>query len=204
VTAKKQLTYSKQCLSVRAFANELYVYRSAFPYKVDLIEVQKPHTLVLERLDGIPYLDVPIVTDHMIAKLAKTISRFHSVTYVDVKVLCHWDNQPRNILWNEQKQRFYLLDFEDIKLAAPEADLAHLFLFWAEVMSLDDFTSSVNTFLQHYKASVQLKQTRWKQELLKAKRRFDRRRKKHNKKEPVVNDDRLQNRLYLTKLTVSI
>jgi len=190
----------KKHLSNKSFINELFVYQSDFPYKPELIEIRKPNTIVLRRVDGIPYLDMQELSKAMITKLAQTISRFHAVMHLEDRVLCHWDNQPRNILWDEQKQHFWLIDFEDIRLAHPEADIAHLFLFWAEVMSLETFKNSVNTFLKNYRAVVALNNLRWKKELKNAKARFYRRRRKYDKQEPVFNIDRLQNRMYLNKL----
>jgi thiamine kinase-like enzyme len=195
-------TIDKVCRTKRAFINELYIYESAFPDKPKLIEIKKPRTLVLAEVDGIPYLDVPEITNEMIIKLAKTIGKLHSVARVDDKVLCHWDNQPRNILWDEKNQHFYLIDFEDIRFAPPEADITHLFLFWAEVMTTSEFTSCINLFIRNYKSSVALNQERWKIELKRAKSRFDRRRKKHNKKEPVGNTSKPANRRYLAQLSI--
>jgi hypothetical protein len=187
----------KVCRTDRAFVNELFVYESAFPHKPKLIEIRNPRTLVLSKVEGTPYLDVPELTADMISMLAKVISILHSTTHLEDRVLCHWDNQPRNILWDIKKQRFCLVDFEDIRLAPPEADILHLFLFWAEVMDFVCFSHKVLLFLSKYKSAVPLNQNRWKKELRKAKSRFDSRRQKHNKKEPITNPDRLTNRKYL-------
>ena len=173
--------YIKVCRNKRAFNNELFVYQSSFPNKAELIEIRKPNTLVLSKIDGIPYLDVPALTDTMVIKLAKTIAKLHSVTHLDDRVLCHWDNQPRNILWNDKQQKFYLVDFEDIRLAHPEADIAHLFLFWAENMDCETFTKYTNSFLYAYTEPVALNSQRWKRELHNAIQRFYRRRKRYGK-----------------------
>jgi len=189
--------YIKVCRSKRAFYNELYVYQSLFPNKAELVEIIKPHTLVLSKVDGIPYLDVPVLTETMVIKLAKTIAKLQAVTRIDDCVLCHWDNQPRNILWSEKQQKYYLVDFEDIRLAHPEADIAHLFLFWAEIMSNPEFERNINSFFVHYKSAVPINILRWQAELKKAIIRFDRRRKKYNKAEPIANNDKQINRKYL-------
>lgn len=194
-------TFEKHCPSKRAFLNELYVYQSDFPFKPDLIELKKPNTLVLSKIDGIPYLNFTPCIDIIVKKLAQVISSFHAITHLDDKVLCHWDNQPRNIMWDAKTQKFRLIDFEDIRLASPEADLTHLFLFWAEVMCHDIFTSCVNTFLTSYKPVIALDSVRWKKQLRNSKARFDQRRQKYNKKEPVSNPDRLINRKYLSDLS---
>jgi len=198
-----QRHFIKQCKSKRAFLNELFVYQSDIPDKPELIEVIKPDTLVLERVDGIPYLDADSLTDTMISKLAQTVSRFHNITRLEEKVLCHWDNQPRNILWYDKKQRFVLLDFEDIRLAPPEADLTHLFLFWAEMMSHDIFSTSVKTFIKAYQKTRQLSAAMWHTEARKARQRFDSRRRRYNKLEKTENPDRRKNRRLIIDLQLS-
>ena len=189
--------YIKVCRSKRAFSNELFIYGSAYPDKADLIEVRKPYTLVLSKIKGVPYLNVPDFSDDMVIKLANAISKFHSLVQVEGKVLCHWDNQPRNILWNEKKKRFFLVDFEDIRIAYPESDIAHLFLFWAEVMNYEDFVRKTEVFLLQYKKTIKPNPDNWKNELRKAKNRFDKRRRMYNKQESVSNLYRNLNRSYL-------
>lgn len=187
----------KKCRDQKSYLNELFVYQSDFPYRPELIEVLRPHTLVLEKVEGIPYLDAEYLSDTMLTKLAQTVSRFHEITQLGDRVLCHWDNQPRNILWIEKQKKFCLIDFEDIRLARPEADLAHLFLFWAEVMSYDDFSHSVRIFIKHYQKSHKLAFEQWQTESLKARHRFDARRRRHNKLEKTDNPDRIKNRYLL-------
>jgi thiamine kinase-like enzyme len=197
-------THIKACRSERAFRNELYIYSSDFQYRPALIEIQQPHSLVLQQVNGIPYLDAEMLSDRLVTQLAQAISGLHAVAQVEGKVLCHWDNQPRNILWDETKQKVILLDFEDIRLAPPEADIAHLFLFWAEALAHNIFTSRVTLFLHKYKPVVPLGSDIWKAELRKARQRFGNRRRKHNKKEPAGNPDRLINRRFLSKLSFPI
>jgi tRNA A-37 threonylcarbamoyl transferase component Bud32 len=198
------LSYEKLCRSNRAFENELFIYRTSFPCKAELIEVRKPRTLVLKRIDGIPYLDAPYFTGEMVTKLAKAIARFHSLVRLEDKVLCHWDNQPRNILWNEKQKRFYLLDFEDIRLARPEADIAHLFLFWMEVLKSDIFTQLTSTFIKAYKGIVPISAGNYKTELRKAKNRFYARRKRYNKKKKIINPSAQLNRKTLSSKELSL
>jgi hypothetical protein len=195
-----QAQFIKVCRSKKAFSNELYIYQSSFPHKARLHEILSNNTLVLSKIDGTTYLDCIQPDPSIIIHLAMCIGRFHSTFCINDKVLCHWDNQPQNILWCKAKQSIYLVDFEDIRFAHPEADIAHLFLFWAEVMSRDEIVKHIQTFLINYKSKVPLHKTRWKQEYKKAKARFDRRRKKYNKKEPVPNPDKLFNRKYLSNL----
>lgn len=174
--------FIKTCRTNRAFVNELFVYQSSFPNKAELIEIKQRNTLVLKRLDGISYLDEANLTEDIVTKLAKAISKLHSLQYLEDKVLCHWDNQPQNILWDEGKKKIWLVDFEDIRLAHPEADIAHLFLFWAENMDKETFTRLTNVFLTGYKGPVTLNIIRWEREIRNAKQRLYRRRKKYRKK----------------------
>lgn len=193
--------YVKKCRSNRAFLNELFVYQSGFLGKPELIEIKKNRTLILKRIDGIPYLDVQELTDSMIRKLAEIISNLHSTASIESKVLCHWDNQPGNILWDEKHQQFFLVDFEDIRLAAPEADLSHLLLFWADVMSSAEFNTKISILLDCYRGKIALAKNRWQTELLKARKRFDQRRRRHGKTEKTLNPTRQANRKLLSGLT---
>lgn len=195
-----QTQYIKKCRSKKAFSNELFIYQSSFSYKPNLIKVVNPNTLFLELVEAVPYLDIADFTDNMVIQLAKVISSFHSLIHIEDKVMCHWDNQPRNILWSKKKERYYLVDFEDIRFAYPETDLAHLFLFWAEVMNQADFTARIKLFIANYQNKSKQSASRWKAEYNKAKARFDRRRIKHNKNEPIPNPDRLINRKLLSNL----
>ncbi|HOV17177.1 MAG TPA: phosphotransferase [Candidatus Cloacimonadota bacterium] len=190
--------HKKQCSSERKFRNELFVYQSSFPYKPKLIEIIQPRTFVLEKVDAISYLDLPELTVTMLRKLADTIFRFHSVARFEDKVLCHWDNQPQNILWSEKRQSFYLIDFEDIRFAAPEADLAHLLLFWAEIFDYDTFKHHAFTFLTSYQRKNKLSVNNWESALTKAKMRFTRRRNTYHKQEAHSSPERQQNIDYLS------
>lgn len=174
-------TYTKVCSTQRKFNNELFVYQSAFPDKPKLLEILAPRTLILEKVEAIPYLDVPEFTEEMAVKLAQTIARLHSVARLDDEVLCHWDNQPKNILWSEHKRKFYLVDFEDIRLNYPEADLTHLFLFWADTSDLDCLYSKLCIFLHEYSVLINIKSATWKRAIRNAIGRFDARRRRFGK-----------------------
>ena len=126
----------KICRSNRAFVNERYVYESGFPCKPRLIEIRPPRTLVLAKVDGIPYLDAEIITDEMVIKLARAIGKLHSLVIVDEKVLCHWDNQPRNILWDEKKKKINLNHGEtqitqEMKRETEKEKIAHSHTFYS-------------------------------------------------------------------------
>jgi tRNA A-37 threonylcarbamoyl transferase component Bud32 len=193
-------TFEKVCSTQRRFNNELFVYQSAFPDKPNLVEIHAPRTLVLEKVDAIPYLDVPDFSEEMTAKLALSIARLHSIVRLEDKVLCHWDNQPKNILWSESKHRFYLVDFENIRLNYPETDIAHLFLFWGEVMSSEELYHYVQLFINRYQKEQTLSVSRWQSEAIKARHRFDARRKRYNKLAINKNPDIGKNRKLIANL----
>lgn len=193
-------TYTKVCSTQRKFNNELFVYQSAFPDKPKLLEILAPRTLILEKVEAIPYLDVPEFTEEMAVKLAQTIARLHSVARLDDKVLCHWDNQPKNILWSEHKRKFYLVDFEDIRLNYPEADLTHLFLFWAEMMNRNQLVTFFTAFLNNYGKLIRVNSGIWNQQLGIALRRFTNRRNQYQKKRPISNPDWMNNLAELRQL----
>ncbi len=190
-------THTKQCGTDREFGNELFVYRTAYPYKAELIEILQPRTLVLKRIEGIPYLDAPEPSDKLPAELAKAVAALHQLAVVEEKVLCHWDNQPRNILWDGERRKIWLLDFAEIRLAEPEADLAHLLLFWAEQLDQAAFAAKAGLFLGSYKGPVRLSPERWEKAYRNAVARFDGRRRRHNRQEPTASPFRAANRKLL-------
>ena len=193
--------FIKQCRDTVAFRNELLVYRSGFPHRAKLQSVEDNRTLRFSLLPGKPYADQPF-TARLIRQLALVISSLHKLKRDNEKVLCHWDNQPCNLLWDAETGQMNLVDFSDIRLAPPEADICHLFLFWAEWLTPADLRKWTGMFLHSYTGQVPLSTARWKREYCKAKRRFDARRHKHGRQEAEVNPDRQLNRKYLSGLNL--
>ena len=71
-------------------------------------------------------------------------------------------------------------------------------------MSNEKFSSKVNLFLNQYRSVVRLDSIRWKRELHNARARFDRRRKKYDKEEPLSNPDRDLNRVHIKRMDLFI
>ncbi len=185
--------WTKTCRSQSSFCKELFIYQSAYPHKAALIEIIPPKTIKTSIIKGIPYLDSSL-SELKVSKLAQAVSRFHSLAALPEAVLCHWDNQPKNILWDETHRKIYLLDFEHIRFAAPESDLAHLFLFWAEALDAVQFREFTHVFLMEYMNHRKLNPQRWKGSVRNAIRRFDNRRRRYHKEEKSPCANRDQNR----------
>jgi serine/threonine protein kinase len=188
--------YTKICRSEQAFHNELLIYRSDYPYKADLLAVHEPDTIILQHLEATPYLDSGTQLSIIIPQLAIAVGALHRLSTNREFAMCHGDNQPKNILWSENEQKVYLVDFEDVHPDCAEADITHLFLFWGELLPETDFRLAVQLFLQHYTGSV-LSNDRWQRELLLSIRRFTDRRTKFQKTERRDNPDAAANREYL-------
>ncbi len=191
--------YIQRFTSYYRYRKELLVYKSAFKHKADLISARN-QTLTLSHIDGIPYLDVNSLTEEIIKALAEAISAFHDLFAEKGKVWCHWDNQPRNILWSEKQHKIYLLDFEGCRIAPPEADIAHLMLFWAATMPQRQFLTNIELFLSVYESLVTSASGIWEKAVSNSIIRFDQRRKKYNKCEPLVSQDMYANRRLLKQI----
>jgi len=137
----------------------------------------KEYWIKLQRIHGIPYLDMPEGFNPDM--LAQTIAEFHLAALHNDKCLCHIDNQPRNILFSQN--RFYLIDFSDCRFDYPERDITHLLLFWAAEMPESSFIPMATGFIDTYRQLIPLSALRWQKCLLQSISAFDSRRLKYNK-----------------------
>lgn len=172
--------YVKRCSSREEFERELFIYNLKMPYTPKLIAVKEPDTIVLERVEGRPYLDLKSKWNAKL--LAETISEFHYASLDYDTVMCHHDNQPGNILYDGK--RFYLVDFSDTCRNRAEHDITHLMLFWAEEFREDIFEKKCDVFLREYQENLLLSAEWWKKHLKLNIARFDKRRKEFNKLPP--------------------
>lgn len=129
-----------------------------------------------QRIQGKPYLDHP---DSFQADLLGTsIARFHQHSFDGSSALCHIDNQPKNILYDGNG--YWLVDFSDSRLEAPEYDLTHLFLFWVEEFSTPQMQHYVISFLSAYAKIIQPRAQAWRGCMIANIKRFDERRGRFN------------------------
>lgn len=208
-------TVTKFFDSIHEFQNELRVYQSELPNTPKLVEYSDvdPVNICIRRVWGTPYLDNP---EFPIDLLASSIAKFHLATFnisteqvATCKVwnhksherqcLCHYDNQPRNILYDGLQYTF--IDFSDSRFDFPETDVSHLLLFWAHEYGISTFTSHCLSFIHEYMQHLKLDAKHWHECLEHSILRFDERRKKYCKQAPiqpmgVIN----QNRIFLFNL----
>ncbi len=168
----------KRFADAEACYRELRVYQAGLPMVPKLIRFGEREWIEMERIVGHPYLDRDF-TPPAAANLASAIARFHLAWFSDGICLCHWDNQPANILRSGDGFRF--LDFSDSRLAPPEADVSHLFLFWAAEFDLTLGADILQSFLAAYQSLIPLDPLRWSKALKQSLERFSRRRKLHSR-----------------------
>ncbi|MBW6513599.1 MAG: phosphotransferase [Candidatus Syntrophosphaera sp.] len=158
------------------YARELAVYERRLPQTPALLDFSAPQWIEMARIEGTPYLDIGL-TQKESSRLAKTIAAFHHATLDNGLCLCHWDNQPRNVLAAEDS--FYLIDFAESRFASPEADLSHLLLFWAGEFPPPALKKLATAFILAYQEALPLAPTRWQLSLAQSIERFDQRRARH-------------------------
>ncbi len=192
------LAVTKRFSDPGEFARELQVYRLGLPMVPALVSYREPSEIVLAKIDGQPYLDSPLATPQF-ALLGKTIARFHLATLASGLCLCHWDNQPRNILLCGDE--FFLIDFADSRLAPPEDDLTHLLLFWAGEFALQPLNQACSAFLPAYHSLVPIDPALWPASLQRASARFDARRSQFRRRPSRLSEAQTQaNREFLRDL----
>jgi len=127
-------------------------------------------------------------------------SELHQLENMQDKVICQIDTNPRNIIYNKLNGRYYLIDFVDWRWEYPEFDLIHFLLFWAVVVTKDEFEDIQQTFLKGYKLRSEINIQRWGRLYPQVVHFFEQRRKLYGKSEKKLNPDRLTNRDLLSKL----
>jgi len=168
---------TKYFASAAEFKAELRLYRLGLPMLPRLLRYQAPAWIVMERVSGMPYMDVTGTFDAAI--LAETLAAFHFATYNEGNCLCHIDNQPRNIL--SHLDRFYFLDFSDSRREYPEYDVCHLLLFWAADFPPEVFNEKLQAFLPAYNARLAFRPVLWQECLSRSIESFDQRRELYHK-----------------------
>ena len=158
------------------YARELAVYGRRLPQTPALLGFSAPEWIELARIDGLPYLDLGL-TEKDASRLARTIAAFHKSTLENGLCLCHWDNQPRNIL--RADSTFYLIDFSESRIARPEDDLSHLMLFWASEFPPPTLQKLAQAFILDYQEFFPLSPAQWQLSLAQSIERFDQRRAGH-------------------------
>ncbi len=190
----------KRFCAADAFWRELEVYQKHLAVTPRLLDNDAPHSITMERIDGIPYLD----TSHRIPTklLAEAISMLHNSRTDNDRCLCHVDNQPKNILLG--KDRVYLIDFADAGMDLPEADISHLMLFWAEQFTYQQMETLCHGFLDAYHGSIPLSALRWTKCLPQSIERFDARRRMFRSQRPHPHPNQtLKNRELLKNLATA-
>lgn len=170
-------TVTKYFGDVAMFSRELFAYELGLPMLPRLMSYAEPEKIVLERIEGEPYLDRSFGPGEA-SRLAETIAAFHISTLENAKCLCHWDNQPRNVI--NAGDSFYLIDFAESRVSYPEDDVTHLMLFWASEFTSPELERLARVFIAKYSQTVALDPERWKTSFDHSLGRFDKRRSLHS------------------------
>ncbi len=189
-------TYTKLCKSEQAYCRELEVYAKALPFTPKLLAAHPPGTLILEKLDAIPYLDYAEGFNPEL--LAETLAAFHLAFQNGDRTLCHHDNQPGNILFNGKQ--YYFIDFSDSLYENPLHDITHLLLFWAEEFETSLFGGLCHRFMAQYLSQNSIATGSFTHYLQANIIRFDERRNRYCKRQARNPARTIENRNLLLKL----
>jgi len=160
-----------------AFQRELRVYQLGLSCCPKLLDSGQEGWIIIQYIDGFPYVDARRSIDYYL--LGKTLAGFHNATRAKDQVLCHIDNNPKNILL--KTGQYYLIDFEDSGMAAPETDLSHLVLFWLGIIDPREIEPAFKAFIAGYRSLAPLNPELWLHALEHSRQRFVQRREAHAK-----------------------
>ncbi|MCB5245575.1 MAG: phosphotransferase [Candidatus Cloacimonetes bacterium] len=169
----KEKSIIKHFSSANTYWQEFKVYEMELPMVPRLISYEEPYWIEIEYVEGKPYLDEPLEPE-LIYTLADTIGKFHSLTRKDKLCLCHWDNQPSNIIYSQTQ--IWLIDFSESKFSFPEDDITHLLLFWCAEFPPAQLTVLVERFIYRYQLYLRLDSKVWQNALECSLKRFNKRR----------------------------
>ncbi|HOY84390.1 MAG TPA: phosphotransferase [Candidatus Syntrophosphaera sp.] len=161
------------------FYRELRVYQAGLPMVPKLLRFGEREWIEMERVMGQPHLDADFGPEAA-SRLAIALAGFHRAWFSEGVCLCHWDNQPKNIL--RAGDDFWFIDFSESRLAPPEADLTHLLLFWAAEYHAEAFRTLCGAFLDAYAKVLPLPPNPWQTALQRSLERFSARRRNHSRR----------------------
>lgn len=130
-------------------------------------------------------------------EIATMLCQFHQIRKEGDQNLCHIDNNPRNYLYSEEKDQYFMIDFADCRMDYLEWDLTGFLLFWASMVNVRRFKDIVHEFLEGYLSKELFNDKRFADILKQNIKIFDLRRKKFNIREPLPNANAIENRLVL-------
>jgi Ser/Thr protein kinase RdoA (MazF antagonist) len=131
--------------------------------------------------------------------VARLYARLHSQKKNGDMVLCQIDTNPQNIVYVNQSDRYYLVDFVDWRLEYAEYDLIHFLLFWAAVKTHDEYIQIEQELLKAYAACRYIDFERWKKLVPQVIKYFDERRQYYGKIEKNMSSDNQVNRAHLVR-----
>ena len=187
VIQKKKGQVIKICNSPKMFKKELYIYEKKLSFTPRLLDHDGKITLMLEYIDGTSIVDLLQPDFKCVAKIIATL---HELENNAGKCICHIDNNPMNFILS--KEQYFMLDFSEWEYDLPEKDLIHFLLFWASIYDKNRFKETFRTTIDGYRNIRNINPLEWELLIPEVIERFDRRRRKFNKKEK--NPDLLINR----------
>ena len=132
-------------------------------------------------------------------KLAHLFSKLHSLED-KTRTICLVDTNPRNILIENDTDRYFFIDFSDWKVDYPESDLVNFLLFLASMQNIKKFQKFCKTFLKTYILYLPINHLLFSSLIPQKIVIFDQRRVKYGKIEKNLKSKQEINRKYLFKI----
>lgn len=197
VIEKERGQVIKICRNHKEFNNELFIYSMKLDFVPKLLDHNKLNTIIIEYIEGVSLLEIEFPD---FAALADLFAQLHSLEGKGDKKICFYDSNPNNFIFNEQNNRYFMLDFSEWQYGYPEADLIHFLLFFASIYRADKFESTIYSFINKYKQLLPINPIEWEIQVQEQIVRFDSRREKYNKAEKIDNPDLNRNRELITTI----
>ncbi len=156
---------------------EIFIYSKDIPFIPELLSFDE-NSITISKIEG---KNIGEMKDPNFKKLGLLLANFHGIKKNKDKVICHFDTNPKNYLFDGKN--YFIIDFENIVMDFAETDIIHFLLFWAHILEFEEFQKCVQNFLLGYCLKNSIDIIRWSQLFSSILHRFNDRRKTFNKTE---------------------
>jgi len=174
---------------------EIYQYSPSFAPKLCGLLPQQ-NLIKLQLLNAKTSIEI----EPKFQKIAQLFAQLHRL---NSPTICLCDTNPRNILYEIDLKRYFLIDFSDWQYQPPEYDLINFLLFWASIYSPKSFAKAATDFLAAYQKIAPIDGIFWQKRLPQAETEFDQRRARFNRKKAIEGAAPKENRKFMEKVAVS-
>ena len=192
-------TFIKTCKNQFEFEKEIYIYKKNLSFTPKLVMADFPELT----LTKIGTTTIGEMNEPDFFALSRLFISFHELERKGNLTLCHWDCNPKNYLWDQDTNVYFMIDFSSWCYDFPITDLIKFMLFWASIYKKEKFEHVCSSFLNSYDYKISITNGKIEELFINLVDEFDTRRKTLNKIERNQNTDVKYNRKYLLKNMLS-